>query len=366
VKIARVEASLHRVPVAVPLLPSRPVGVVVVRVEADDGRLGYGVAGGGFQPALVDVVNREIGPFLLGRDPLLADALAAALEQRFNARGMTGVVSCALSGVDIALWDLRGKALRQPTWRLLGGFADAVPAYITFGLPEYDLDQLQEAARLATSGGYDRLKMVVGQSSSGGLTMDVESVTRVREAVGSRVRLMIDANEGLDLRSALELARAVEPLEVAWFEEPVHGNDPGLLAELRRRTSIPIAAGQFEGHRFRLRDLMLASAVDIIQTNVLYVGGYTEALKVAHFADMLRLPIANGGGWAHHNAALMAAVRNGHGVEMHAWQWTLAETLYTNPPVASAGRLQLSEEPGLGMEPREDVLRDTQVRPAQD
>jgi L-alanine-DL-glutamate epimerase-like enolase superfamily enzyme len=360
-QIARVDAALHRAPVAVPLLHERLVGVVVVRVESDDGLVGFGVAGGGFQSSLVELVNREVGPFLIGRDALAAEQVAHALEQRFNARAMTGVVSCALSGVDIALWDLRGKALSQPTWRLLGGFSASVPAYLTFGLPEYDLDQLVEAARLAVSRGYDRLKMVVGRAGAGGLSDDAERVTRVREAVGSGVRLMIDANEGFELLAALELARRVEPLDVAWLEEPVRGNDAGLLAELRRRTSIPIAAGQFEGHRFRLRDLMLASAVDIVQTNVLFVGGYTEALKVAHFADMLRLPIANGGGWAHHNAPLMAAVANGHGVEMHAWQWTLAETLYASPPVASGGKLKLSEAPGLGLEPRPEVLRDTRV-----
>jgi L-alanine-DL-glutamate epimerase-like enolase superfamily enzyme len=360
-QIARVEATLHRVPVEVPLLPQRRVGVVVVRVESDEGLVGFGVAGGGFQTSRVDLLNREIGPFLVGRDALAAEQVAYAAEQRFNSRGMTGLVSCALSGVDIALWDMRGKALGQPTWRLLGGFSAVVPAYLTFGLPEYDLDQLEEAARLAVARGYARLKMVVARAPVSGLSDDVERVTRVREAVGPHVRLMIDANEGLDLLSAVELARRLEPLDVAWFEEPVHGNDAGLLAELRRRTTMPIAGGQFEGHRFRLRDLMLASAVDIVQTNVLFVGGYTEALKVAHFADVLRLPIANGGGWAHHNAPLMAAVANGHGVEMHAWQWTLAETLYAEPPVASGGALTLSEAPGLGLEPRQEVLRETRV-----
>jgi L-alanine-DL-glutamate epimerase-like enolase superfamily enzyme len=248
------------VPVDVPLLPPRTVGVVLVRVETDDGLVGFGAAGGGFAAAVVAAVAREIGPFLVGRDPQLTEQLAAALEQRFNARGMTGGVTCALSGVDLALWDLRGKALGQPTWRLLGGFSATVPAYVTFGLPEYDADQLVEAARLAVARGYDRLKMVVGRAGSQhGHAEDVERVSRVREAVGPNVRLMIDANEGLDLLQATELARAVEPLGLAWFEEPVHGNDAAVLAELRRRTTIPLAAGQFEGHRFRLRELMLAS-----------------------------------------------------------------------------------------------------------
>src|SRR5215831_15149184 len=105
-RIARVDASLHRVPVDVPLLPPRWVTVVLVRVETDDGLVGFGAAGGGFPLALVAVIQHEIGAFLTGRDPLLTEQLAAALEQRFNSRAMTGVVSCALSGVDLALWDV--------------------------------------------------------------------------------------------------------------------------------------------------------------------------------------------------------------------------------------------------------------------
>lgn len=354
--IARVEASLHRVPVDVPLLPhSRGVAVLVVRVEDDSGAVGYGVAGSPSH-GLLAFINGELAPFVLGRDPLAAEQVWHAVEQRFNARGMTGMVSCGISGLDIALWDLRGKLLGQPVWRLLGGFSPSVVAYITFGLPEYDNDQLCDAARLAVERGYRQLKMVVRGDGQA-----VERVRRVRDTVGSGIRIMLDANESLSLLEATALAREVEPLGIHWFEEPVHGNDVASLAELRRRTSIPIAAGQFEGHRFRLRDLILGGAVDIVQTNVLFVGGYTEALKVAHFADLARLPIANGGGWPDHNAHLMAAVANNHGVEMHAWQWTLAETLYESAPKPANGLLTLSDAPGLALDPREEVLRETRV-----
>ena len=357
-RITRVKASLHRVPVEVPLLPARRlVPVVVVSTEADDGQVGYGVAGPIHHGAVVDFVNSALAPFAVGREFLESEALAHAVEQHFNARAMSGVVSSGISGLDIALWDLRGKVLGQPVWRLLGGFSPQVTAYITFGLPEYDADQLVDAARLAVSRGFTRLKMVVGRPA--GVVADVERVRRVRDAIGHTVRLMIDANEGLDLLQATELARLVEPFEIAWFEEPVLGNDVHLLAALRQRTRIPIAAGQFEGHRYRLRDLMLGHAVDVLQTNVLFVGGYSAALKVAHFAEALRLPIANGGGWAEHNAPLMAAVANNHGVELHAWQWTLAETLYTDPPRPSDSQLTLSDRPGLGLEPRPDILRET-------
>jgi L-alanine-DL-glutamate epimerase-like enolase superfamily enzyme len=357
VKIAAVAASAHRVPVQVPLVASpRTATVLVVRVESDDGLVGHGVAGPQSPAAVAELVNRELGPFVVGHDPLMAEQLAHILEQRFNSRAMSGIVSSALSGVDIALWDLRGKLLGQPVWRLLGGFSPTVRAYITFGLPEYDTDQLVEAARLAVSRGYTQLKMVVGRS-----TDDTERVRRVRDAIGAGTRLMIDANEGLDLLQATQLARQVEAFDIAWFEEPVLGNEVRLLAELRLKTTIPVAAGQFEGHRFRLRDLAIGSAVDILQTNVLYVGGYTAGLKVAHLADVFRLPVANGGGWPDHNAHLMAAVANNHGVEMHAWQWMLAETLYGEAPHVRNGWYHLREAPGLGLEPLAEVLRETRV-----
>src|SRR5579884_1985552 len=240
-KIARVQATLHRVPVEVPLIAgSRLVPVLVVRVETDAGAVGYGVAGTPLQGSVLDFLNRELGPFAVGRDPRLAEQVWHAAEQRFNARDTTGVVSCGLSGLDIALWDLRGKLLGQPVWQLLGGYSATVAAYITFGVPEYDADQLVEAARLAVSRGFRQLKLVVGRWA--GLADDVDRVRRVREAVGPDVRIMIDANEAFDLLQATELARRVEPLDIAWFEEPLRGNDVRLLAELRRRTTIPIAA----------------------------------------------------------------------------------------------------------------------------
>lgn len=358
--IARVSASLHRVPVQVPLITlPREVNVLVVEVESSDGAIGYGVAGPSLGSAVRECISRDIAPHLIGRDPLLTEALWHDLHRRVNDREQTGVGSCALSGVDIALWDLRGKLLGQPVWRLLGGYSASVPTYVTFGLPEYDRDQLVEAAGLAVGLGFGGLKMVVGRSAS--LEEDVVRVRLVRDAVGARVRLMIDANTGLDPADALRLAHALEPLELAWFEEPIRGNDVAQLAELRRKSRIPIAAGQFEGHRFRLRDLIQGGSVDIAQTNVLFVGGYTEGVKVAHLADAQRLPIANGGGWPDHNAHLMAAVANNQGVEFHAWQWTLAETLFEAAPHPVGGLLTLTDAPGIGLDPRGDVLADTRV-----
>jgi L-rhamnonate dehydratase len=361
-QIQRVEASLHQVPVQVPLLAetiTRPV--VFTRVETDDGAVGYGLTGGA---TVAELINRGLGPFLRGRDPLLTEQWWHEGYWQFNQRSLSGVVSSALSGVDIALWDLKGRVLGQPVWRLLGGFAARVPAYITFGLAEYDRTQLAEAARTLVAAGHDKLKMVVGAAGNQtDLAEDAARVRTVREAIGEGVQLMIDANQLLDPLRAAELCRLVEPFGITWFEEPLHGNDALRLAELRQKTRIPIAAGQNEGHRWRHRELILGNAVDIVQPNVLFVGGYTEALKVAHLAQCFNLPIANGGGWPHHNAHLMAAVPNGWRVEFHLLMWYVGNAIYVDPPQPDGGWVTLTDSPGLGLEPRLDALEEYRVRP---
>ena len=360
-QIQRVEASYHNVKVAVPLLDKpEERDTVFVRVETDDGAKGYGLAGSILGPSVVEFINRELGPFLRGRDPFLTEQWWHEAYWKFNQRSLSGVVGSGLSGVDIALWDLKGRVLQQPVWRLLGGYSARVPAYSTFGLTEYSREQLVEVARSQVAAGQDKLKMVVARAGS--VAEDAARVRTVREAVGDGVQLMMDANHLFSPLEAAELCRLVEPLNITWFEEPLTGNDALKLAELRRKTSIPISAGQNEGHRWRHRELIVNGAVDIVQPNVLFVGGYTEALKVAHLAQCFNLPIANGGGWPHHNAHLMAAVPNGWRVEFHMIMWFTGNMLYDGAPQPEAGWVTLSDRPGLGLEPKEDAFREFQVR----
>lgn len=359
-RIQRIEASYHRVPAQVPLL-ERPIerDIVFVRVETDDGAVGSGLAGPILGAAVVEFINRELGPFLAGRDPLLTEQWWHEAYWEFNQRSLSGVVSSGLSGVDIALWDLKGRVLGQPVWRLLGGFSSRVPAYITFGLPEYSREQLAEVARSLTAAGHDKLKMVVARAGS--VAEDAARVQAVREAVGPSVQLMMDANQLFDPLSAAELCRRVEPFDITWFEEPLAGNDARKLAELRQKTRIPLSAGQNEGHRWRHRELILSGAVDIVQPNVLFVGGYTEALKVAHLAQCFNLPLANGGGWPHHNAHLMAAVPNGWRVEFHIPMWYVGNAIFEGAPQPEAGWVTLPERPGLGFDPKADALQEYRV-----
>jgi L-alanine-DL-glutamate epimerase-like enolase superfamily enzyme len=171
---------------------------------------------------------------------------------------------------------------------------------------------------------------------------------------------MMDANYLFSFQNALRLAKLVEPYNISWFEEPLYGNDVRLLAALRQKTSIPISAGQNEGSRFRHLELLMHGAVDILQPNVCYVGGYTEGVKAASLAQAFNILIANGGGWPHHNMHLQAAMANGWRVEFHYTMWKVGETIYKETPEPEKGWVTLTERPGLGLEPNENALKEYQ------
>ena len=350
-KITKVEAKSYRVPVSVPLKQEpMPREVVIAQIETDEGLVGYGLTGHILRGAIAEFINHEAGPFLIGRDPLPAEKVWSDLFQTFNVRTLTGVWSSAVSAIDIALWDIRGKHHGVPTSQLLGGARTRVPAYITFGLLEYSCEELVEIARMFVDEGHDKLKMVVAVNRAHDPAEDARRVHAVRRAIGDRTELMIDANYLFSFPDALRLCGLVEDCGLSWFEEPLYGNDFRLLADLRRKTRIPIAAGQNLGHVWHHRELIVNQAVDISQPNACYVGGYTEGLKVAALARAFNLPIANGGGWPHHNLHLQAAAPNGTLVEFHYLMWKTGEALFSNAPGPVKGWVEVPQVPGLGLD----------------
>ncbi|MGD0803651.1 MAG: mandelate racemase/muconate lactonizing enzyme family protein [Candidatus Bathyarchaeia archaeon] len=356
-KITSIKAEIYNVPIHVPIIEreyDRPI--VFVRLETDEGITGYGLTGAIQRYGVKEFINKELAPFLKGKNPLETEALWNQMYLTHNPRSQTGMWSSAISAIDIALWDVKGKHYDEPVWRLLGGAKKKVPAYVTFGLLEFDRDQLVEMATRFVKEGQDKLKMVVAINDADDPAEDASRIKAVRDAIGDKVQLMIDANYLFSFNRALELAKKAEPYKISWFEEPLYGNDPRLLADLRRKTSIPISAGQNEGSKFRHLELLLNSSVDILQPNVCYVGGYTEGMKVAAMAQAFNLLIANGGGWPHHNMHLQAAAPNGWRVEFHYLMWKVGDAIYKDPPSPVKGWVTLSEEPGLGLEPREDAL----------
>ena len=361
-KIKSIKATIHRIHAEVPLL-KHPLSrrIVFCEVETDDGHKGYGLTGGAYLPVSVTTaINKEFLPVVQDMDPRDTEAIHEKVWWKMNQRSMTGVVSSALSCIDIACWDIHGKATGRTIAQLLGGARDWAPTYCTFGFPEYDRDMLKQAAKDRLAEGHRRLKMVVGVDK-GGWQEDAKRVKLVRDTVGPDIELMMDANYKFQPVEAKLLCRAVEECNLTWFEEPLYANDARAMADLRHSTRIPLSAGQMEGHRWRLRELIERQAVDIIQPNCCYNGGYTETMKVAHMAQCFNLPIANGGGWPLFNMHAMAGLMNGWRVEFHLDMQSVGEQVFVNPPRPENNIVKIPAAPGLGLTPNFDKLKDSRI-----
>ena len=366
-KIKQIKARVLQFPIYLPMIdqPTEHRVLVFCEVETDDGLTGFGVTGAMLPWATVTAIEHEVFPVVKDMDPRDTEAIHNAVWWKINPRAGTGVVSYALSAIDIACWDIRGKYEGRTVAQLLGGYRDFAPTYITFGYPIFDHDQLVEYAKKFIADGHTRLKMVVGVDK-GGWREDAKRIHTVREAVGDDVDLMIDANFRFVPNEALMLCRAVEDCNLTWFEEPVHQNDARVLADLRSRTNIPIAAGQMEGHRWRLRELITHHAVDILQPNCAYCGGYTEVQKAAHMAQAYNLPIDNGGGWPMFNMHAMAGLLNGGWVEFHWGFWQAGQKIFDGTPSPQNNRVEIPKAPGLGFTPKVDAIDEYTVKRPED
>lgn len=362
-KIQSIKATIHQIHAKVPLL-AHPIRrqIVFCEVKTDDGLVGHGLTGGFYLPhAVAAALNKEFLPVVRDMDPRETEAIHEKVWWKLNQRSMTGVVSAALSALDIACWDIHGKLVNRSVAQLLGGARNWAHTYCTFGFHEYDTDQLVEGAKLQLKAGHKRLKMVVGVHK-GGWKEDARRVRKVRETIGPDIELMMDANYKFQPLDAKLLCREVEDCNIVWFEEPLFSNDARAMADLRRSTRIPLSAGQMEGHRWRLRELIERQAVDIIQPNVCYNGGFTETQKVAHMAQCFNMPIANGGGWPLYNMHAQAGLMNGWRVEFHLDMQNVGEQIFVNPPGPVDNIVKIPDAPGLGLTPNFDFLRDSVVK----
>jgi len=317
--------------------------------------------------AVVNAVKAGIAEQIVGLDPLaperLYQKLFALTSSRLAAeRGWNRDALIRISAaVDLACWDIHGKATGRSVAQLRGGHRDYADAYVTFGNLHYDRDQLVECATMFAKKGVAKLKMEA--ACSGGWQEDVRRIRAVRDAIGPDVELMIDANYKMTTAEARYLARAVADCNLSWFEEPLLQNDAVALADLRHHITMPIAAGQMEGSRWRFREFMMHRSVDIVQPHCIYCGGFTEQRKVAHMAQAFNLPIANGAGWPTLNVHAMAGLLNGTMVELHLGTTHMEKVAFKDAPEPdlAGNRLKVPDRPGLGFEPDWDALKEVRV-----
>jgi L-alanine-DL-glutamate epimerase-like enolase superfamily enzyme len=263
-------------------------GGLFVHVRTDEGLEGLGVG----QPGARELIERTLKELLVGQDPLCHEKLWDDMFWRVRGFGRKGLAFCAISAVDIALWDLKGKAFGVPLYRLLGPYTDSVPIYGSGGWTHFTEAELVAEQLGYVERGIPRVKMKVAKDFGQAEAEDLRRLAAVRRAVGDGVEVYVDANNGYYAKQAIRLARRFEEYNVGWFEEPVLADDVAGLAAVARAIDLPVATGEHEYTKYGFRELIAQGGADIVQPDVGRVGGVTEWLKVAHLAHAFNLPVA--------------------------------------------------------------------------
>ncbi len=361
-RISKIDVDLVASPVAGDFADStrrvETIGMAVVRVTTDRGLEGFGVTyhevGG---EATRELIRHDIAPRLIGRDPLQTEAIWQEFFHYLRGVGRKGLTFCALSAVDIALWDLKGKIFDVPLVRLLGGSATRVPVYCSGGWTSYSDEQLVAEMQGMVAAGYRAIKFKVGVEGGRNPRRDAARVRKVRDAVDPHIDLLVDANNCFDAATAAQLANAIRDCDITLFEEPVFADDIPGLARFRRATDIPLATGEHEYTRFGVRDLLLAEAADYVQADGARAGGYTEMLKIAALTQAFNVKFAPHA-MEHIHLMLAAAQPNMPFLERLLMFEPLTDGLFRNAPKPEGGWMDVPDKPGLGLELDMDFIRD--------
>jgi D-arabinonate dehydratase len=296
---------------------------------------------------------------LIGQDPIDNERLWATLWQP-KFLGRRGYETRVISALDIAIWDLKAKSFGQPLYRVLGGAKSSIPYYVAGGYYEEgkSLEDLAAEMRACVAGGAGGVKMKVGRAT---LHEDAERVKLVREVVGPKVKLMVDANCAYSPSQAIAFARLIEDLDIYWFEEPISSDDYRGLRRVADGTIIPIAAGENEYTRYGFRDLIDSGGVAVINADAQILGGISEFMKVAAYAQAHNIAVAPHGNQEIH-VHLVAALTNGLIVEFYDETTNpMWRTFLVQPLIGQDGFLKPPDREGLGIEVNHQALKSYQI-----
>jgi L-alanine-DL-glutamate epimerase-like enolase superfamily enzyme len=360
-KITHVTTRILRTPADNPLVvglpaPSDTREFVTLELGTDQGLTGVGLTffGGALTPALKAAVDALAG-LLIGGDPSETEAVAAKARRAAGGSGPGGIFTLALSAIDIACWDLKGKAVGRSVAALLGGLRQRVPTYASGALMRpHPIKYLAEAGPRLVKMGFSQMKMQCGSEPT--VAASVERVRVMREAIGPDVDLMCDINQLWSVNHAIEVGRRIEPYHLFWLEDPTAHDDFAGLARIADNLATPIAAGEYHYGIVPFRHMLEARSIDIVMIDVLRAGGITQWMKIAGMAEAFNLPVVS------HlvpelHVHLIAAIPNGLTVEY--MPWTLR--LWEETPTLENGQLVVPAKPGLGLAFDQAALKRYQV-----
>ncbi len=333
------------------------VGMCVVQLTDDQGLTGIGVTyhevGG---EAIKELIDKYYAPKVIGRTPFETEAIWEELFHYARGVGRKGLSFCALSAVDIALWDLKGKIVGLPLYKLLGGTENKIPIYASGGWTSHDDDALVAEALEMVGRGYKMIKLKVGVEGGKNIKRDIERCRKVREAIGPDIGFMVDANNAFHAADAVRLANSIREYDITLFEEPVFADDIPGLRRFKEGTDIPLGTGEHEYTRYGARDLILGGAVDYLQMDITRCGGFTEMLKVAALSQAWNLALAPHA-MENIHAHLVSAMPNGAFLERLFLFEDITAMVYKDAPIPENGILTIPDKPGLGLELNEDFVK---------
>lgn len=327
--------------------------VSFVQIATNHGITGYGL--GRPKPA-ERAFRAEFSEPLIGKDPLMIEAIWKSLWSP-KLHGRRGIETRALSGIDMALWDIRCKVAGLPLYKLAGGYRRKIPVYAAGGYYAKDkgLKQLQEEMVGYVEAGARAVKMKVGAVP---VSEDVERVRAVRAAIGPEIKLMVDANCAYRSYEAISFARRIEDQDIFWFEEAVQPDDYDGFKRIAAASSITQATGENEYTKHGFRDLIATQAIGILQPDVRYTGGITEFLKIAAMADANGIDICPHGEQIAH-LSLLGAIPNALMLEFYPKQVASSaqDVFLYAATINSDGTVTVPDVPGIGCDPNEQVLK---------
>jgi len=334
---------------------------IIVRVETSEGITGYGEAHPGRSPgAVVSLIHNTLAPMLIGMKATdVIGVWKRVHRMQLSSHGVGSGASLGLSGIDMALWDIRGKAAKMPLYELLGGSKRRLPAYAGgISLGYQPKESLAEEAQEYVARGYKAIKLRLGDSAKA----DIERVLHVRKVLGDDIDILTDANTAYTLADVRRVMPVLADIKAGWLEEPFACNDFSSYREAAKITSlVPIAAGENHYGRFEFAQLREASAVQIWQPDLSKCGGITEGLAIAAMASAYRIPMhthssATG---INHAATIhfMAAIENSGYFEACVSHFNpLRDMFGTTFEIAADGCVEPLDKPGIGLEIDESLF----------
>jgi len=343
-------------------------GWLIVEIFTDSGHVGIGNAA--LAPRIAkEIIDVYLKPLLLGKDPFDTEFLWQHMYRQTMAFGRKGIGMVAISAVDIALWDILGKATQQPVFKLLGGRTKRkIPVYAS-KLYSQKLENLAAEANEYKSQGYKAMKMRFGWGpvdGAAGMQRNVELLKTLREVIGYEIDLMADAYMGWTLDYARRMLPLLEPFQLRWLEEAVIPDDIGGYAALKSLGIVPIAGGEHEFTSYGFRDLLEHKAVDYIQFDTNRVGGITQARKIAALAESYSVPVIPHAGQMHNFHIVMASFNSPMAEYFPAVDVEIGNELFwyifDGEPQAQNGSIDLRDDvPGLGITVKADALKQFEV-----